>query len=170
MNSKFILCEGEGSLKCLRSFQGGLPNVYAYLQGGRGGQKWPKSCLRSKSMTPYKFLLEKISKTFCQEKTKMIIAENQKIFLYFANWNQPQSPMTYEYFSFNQNNSIITQSFLRTNESTIEKSLWNNFFEKIWNGIKMHNYRRKKLANSCSFLKHHIYHTISMPKECRVLS
>ena len=33
-------------------FRGGLPNVYVYLQGGRGGQKWPKSCLRNKSMAP----------------------------------------------------------------------------------------------------------------------
>ena len=24
-----------------------------YKGGGGGGQKWPKSCLRSKSMTPY---------------------------------------------------------------------------------------------------------------------
>ena len=32
-------------------FLGGLLNVYVYLQGG-GGQKWLKSCLRRKSMTP----------------------------------------------------------------------------------------------------------------------
>ena len=29
-----------------------LLNVYVYLQGGEGGQKWLKSCLRRKSMTP----------------------------------------------------------------------------------------------------------------------
>ena len=51
MNSKFILREG-GLLNVYVVFRGGLPNVYAYLQGGRGGQKWPKSCLRSKSMPP----------------------------------------------------------------------------------------------------------------------
>ena len=44
---------GEGGLlNVYVVFRGGLPNVYVYLQGGRGGQKWPKSCLRSKSMTP----------------------------------------------------------------------------------------------------------------------
>ena len=54
MNSKFILREGgRGLLNVYVVFRGGLPNVYTYLQGGRGGQKWPKSCLRSKSMTPF---------------------------------------------------------------------------------------------------------------------
>ena len=43
---------GGGLLNVYVVFRGGLPNVYVYLQGGRGGQKWPKSCLRSKSMTP----------------------------------------------------------------------------------------------------------------------
>ena len=33
--------------------RGGLANVYKYLQGGRGGSKSPKSCLRRKWMPPY---------------------------------------------------------------------------------------------------------------------
>ena len=44
---------GGGLLNVYVVFRGGLPNVYVYLQGGRGGQKWPKSCLRNKSMAPY---------------------------------------------------------------------------------------------------------------------
>ena len=47
-------------------FRGGLPNVYAYLQGGRGGQKWPKSCLRSKSMTPNRKIGSKAQRLFLQ--------------------------------------------------------------------------------------------------------
>ena len=51
-NSKKKFFARGGLLNVYVVFRGGLPNVYVYLQGGRGGQKWPKSCLRSKSMTP----------------------------------------------------------------------------------------------------------------------
>ena len=54
---------GGGLLNVYVVFRGGLPNVYVYLQGGGGGgQKWPKSCLRNKSMPPLpiQFINEKI--------------------------------------------------------------------------------------------------------------
>ena len=53
IQKKKILREEGGLLNVYVVFRGGLPNVYVYLQGGRGGQKWPKSCLRNKSMAPY---------------------------------------------------------------------------------------------------------------------
>ena len=54
------------------ALEGGLLNVYVYLQGGEGGQKWLKSCLRRKSMTPY-------SKYYvlCVFKQKRIIKSNR---------------------------------------------------------------------------------------------
>ena len=50
---------GGGLLNVYVVFRGGLPNVYVYLQGGRGGQKWPKSCLRNKSMAPFMEYIKK---------------------------------------------------------------------------------------------------------------
>ena len=66
----FCLARGEGPSNVYVVFMGGLPNVYVYLQGGRGGQKWLKSCLRSKSMPPFFnfsvvfFLMDCCSKNF----------------------------------------------------------------------------------------------------------
>ena len=54
--------------------RGGLANVYKYLQGGRGGSKSPKSCLRRKWMTPYNV----ISKHMFQAQFDMICSN--KIF------------------------------------------------------------------------------------------
>ena len=58
----FCLARGEGPSNVYVVFMGGLPNVYVYLQGGRGGQKWLKSCLRSKSMPPFMNTLNVIFK------------------------------------------------------------------------------------------------------------
>ena len=55
MNLEIIfLTRGGGMLaKVYIVLRGGLANVYKYLQGGRGGSKSPKSCLRRKWMTPF---------------------------------------------------------------------------------------------------------------------